>query len=266
MRGARRGARRFGLGLPRAAVQCEGGGIGIMVLGRASLALLIATGLFAQYRTGFSGAAPRMTGSFGSVVFPGGTPATSGVQRSFGSVVFPGGGGPQLMIPNRIGGAGLPGRPLARGRTSGIAYSYPVYLGAYSDGAYPYSAEQPAAAAPPAQNVTVVYPPAPAPAAAPIIIYPSGGGDAQASAEGSARRPYQPSEETAPPPERTQYLLAFRDHTVYATPAYWVDGDTIHYFTAGNKHNQASVSLIDRELTGRLNRDSGLAVTLPPAK
>ena len=93
------------------------GGIGMRILGKVFLALLVATGLFAQYRTGFSGAAPRMTGSFGSVVFPGGTPATSGVQRSFGSVVFPGGGGPQLMIPNRIGGAGLPGRPLARGGT-----------------------------------------------------------------------------------------------------------------------------------------------------
>ena len=45
-----------------------------------------------------------------------------------------------------------------------------------------------------------------------------------------------------------------------------MDGDTIHYFTAGNKHNQASVSLIDRELTGRLNRPSGLEVTLPVAR
>jgi hypothetical protein len=226
--------------------------------------LLVATGLFAQYRTGFSGAAPRLTGSFGSVVFPGGTPATSGVQRSFGNVVFPGGGGPQITIPNRMSGFGVSGRPTARGRNSGIAYAYPVYVGGYYDGSYLYPAEQAAAQAPPAQNVTVVYPPAPA--GAPVIIYPSGGGDAQAAAERPARRPYQPAEEAASSQEQTQYLLAFQDHTVYSTPAYWVDGDTIHYFTAGNKHNQASVSLIDRELTGRLNRLSGVEVTLPVAK
>jgi hypothetical protein len=45
-----------------------------------------------------------------------------------------------------------------------------------------------------------------------------------------------------------------------------VDGDTVHYFTAGNTHNQASLSLVDRELTDRLNRESGHEVKLPPAK
>jgi hypothetical protein len=47
--------------------------------------------------------------------------------------------------------------------------------------------------------------------------------------------------------------------------AYWVDGDTIHYFTSGNTHNQASVSLIDRALTRRLN-EGGLDVKLPAEK
>ena len=48
--------------------------------------------------------------------------------------------------------------------------------------------------------------------------------------------------------------------------AYWADGDTLHYFTTGNIHNQASMSLIDRELTERLNREMGIDFTLPPAK
>jgi hypothetical protein len=246
------------------------------VLGKAFLALLVATGLFAQYRTGFSGAAPRMTGSFGNVVFPGGTAAMPGVQRSFGNVVFPGGGGPQLIFPNRITdptaglrpGAGLLGGSAARGRSSGVAYAYPVYVGGSYDSSYLYPAEQPSAQAPPPQNVTVVYPPA----AAPIMISPSGGGDAQALGERSAFRLYQPApsrpaeESAVPPAEQTHYLLAFKDRTIYSTPAYWVDGDTIHYFTAGNKHNQASVSLIDRELTGRLNEESGVEVKLPAGK
>jgi len=238
------------------------------ILGTAFLALLVATGLFAQGRAGFSGAAPRLTGSFGSVVFPGGTPATTpGIQRSFGSVVFPG-GGPQLIAPNRSTGTGLLGGSPARGRSSGFVYAYPVYVGGYYDGSYFYPAEQPAAQAPPAQNVTVAYPPGPAP----VMIYPSGGGDAQAPGGESGLRSYQPAldqmaeEFAAPPPEQPYYLLAFKDRTIYSTVAYWVDGDSIHYFTAGNKHNQASVSLIDRDLTARLNRESGVEVKLPPEK
>jgi hypothetical protein len=45
-----------------------------------------------------------------------------------------------------------------------------------------------------------------------------------------------------------------------------VDGDTIHYFTTGNKHNQASLSLVDRDLTDRLNKETGYEVKLPPEK
>jgi endonuclease YncB( thermonuclease family) len=62
------------------------------------------------------------------------------------------------------------------------------------------------------------------------------------------------------------YLLAFKNHSIYSAVAYYVDGDTLHYFTAGNTHNQISLSLVDRELTQRLNEGSGLEVKLPPAK
>src|ERR1035437_7326275 len=76
--------------------------------------------------------------------------------------------------------------------------------------------------------------------------------------------------ETAEEPERpadsTRYLLAFKDHTMYSAVAYWADGDTLHYFTTGNTHNQASLSLIDRELTERLNRELGIDFKLPAAK
>jgi endonuclease YncB( thermonuclease family) len=80
--------------------------------------------------------------------------------------------------------------------------------------------------------------------------------------------PEQAPPETAPPAsdssEQTpHYLIAFKDHTIYSAIAYWVDGDTLHYFTSGNTHNQASLSLIDRDLTERLNRESGVAMRLP---
>jgi endonuclease YncB( thermonuclease family) len=75
-------------------------------------------------------------------------------------------------------------------------------------------------------------------------------------------QPVQSSEEEQP----SRYLLAFKDHSIYSVVAYWIDGDTIHYFTSGNTHKQASVSALDRDLTERLNKESGSDFKLPPAK
>ncbi len=135
------------------------------VFAGVSIALLLSSGLFAQGRGGggFSGAAPRMTGGFGSVVFPGGTPATSpGTQRFFGSTNFPGGGGPRLVIPNT--------RNLTLGPRYGLGlygaqFGYGVSWFYYGPGLdYYYQADQVAAQqmapqlAPPQPNVVVVYP------------------------------------------------------------------------------------------------------------
>jgi hypothetical protein len=49
------------------------------------------------------------------------------------------------------------------------------------------------------------------------------------------------------------YLLAFKDGSVYTAFAYWVEGDTLHYVTSMRVHNQASLTLVDRALTERLN-------------
>ncbi len=73
-------------------------------------------------------------------------------------------------------------------------------------------------------------------------------------------------EDQPEPADSNHYLIAFKDHTIYSAVAYWADGDTLHYFTSGNTHNQASVSLIDRDLTERLNREMGTDFKLPPAK
>jgi hypothetical protein len=226
------------------------------------ISLLLASGLFAQFRRGLS------QSPFGNVVFPGGI-------ASSGNVVFPGGGGPQFVVPGSItdptfgmrlagtvAGSGFRGRPSGYGtRRTGtvVMYGYPVYVGGYVDNAYP------AEAAPQQQqpNITVIYPPQPAP----VIINRYGSDDAQnSSATTTPAAERQPVEEPPSTNEPSHYLIAFKDHTVYSAVAYWVDGDTLHYFTSGNTHNQVSLSLIDRDLTQRLNKESGLEVELPPAK
>ena len=73
---------------------------------------------------------------------------------------------------------------------------------------------------------------------------------------------FDDSGETAAP-EPPHYYIALKDHHVYLAVAYWVDGETLHYVLPGNTHNQVSVSLVDRDLMQRLNRESGTEVRLP---
>jgi hypothetical protein len=69
--------------------------------------------------------------------------------------------------------------------------------------------------------------------------------------------------EAGPPAEPAHYYIALKDHHIYLAVAYWVEGSTLHYFLPGNTHNQVSVSLVDKDLTARLNRESGTEVKLP---
>ncbi len=186
-------------------------------------------------------------------------------------MLYPGAYGSQVGVPNGIygtrGGTGF-GRPAGNfgRRGTGAVYAYPVavpvYVGGYGmyDGSYaPYGTE-PAAQQP---NVTVIMPPQ----APPVIINQFGPGatPAQGAAPPIAQET-APQEDQQAANQQTHYLIAFKDHTIYSAVAYWVDGDTLHYFTTGNTHNQVSISLVDRALTERLNRESGLEVRLPPAK
>jgi hypothetical protein len=201
--------------------------------------------------------------NFGSVVFPGGTAGTSpGITRSFGSVVLPGGSPMQPVY----GGAGVQThtgksnfrRNPAFGRGTGVApayiYAFPVYVGVNDNSYAPQEQTEP-------QERAV-----------PVMIEAGPDGQYTTTAPHQTSTVYQPEqrpeplEEPANAADPPHYLLAFKDHSVYSAVAYWVDGDTLHYFTAGNVHNQASMSLIDRPLTERLNRELGIDFTLPPAK
>jgi len=250
-------------------------------------ALAMASGAYAQ----------AVHRNFGSVVFPGGTSSTSpNITRNFGSVVFPGGmqttpvyGGASVVATYPggtypggtypglgAGAASAAGRGMNNGGgrypppgghrgsrgSAGYVYSYPVYVG----GGYDYSMMPQESAPPPAQspNITIVLPPQ---QATPVMIQAGPDGEYTTSRpqtridEEPRRRVEEPE-----PVEPTKYLLAFKDHTIYSAVAYWADGDTLHYFTNGNTHNQASMSLIDRTLTERLNREMGIDFHLPPAK
>jgi hypothetical protein len=232
--------------------------------------------------------------SFGSVVFPGGTTSPSaGVIRNFGSTVFPGGapvapvwgGAPVVGARPVVGGITVANGnflPIVNGKGSNIrrfpnnginnfrgsrssfnnspsvyVYAYPAYVGgggydsSYGPNGYGPQDMMPPQPPPQQPNTTIVFPPQqqqpqPQPPTSVMIDVPQGD-----NAQGT---------------DNPRFLLAFKDRTIYSVIAYWTDGDTLHYFTPGNVHNQVSMSLIDRELTERLNRELGIDFKLPAGK
>lgn len=236
-----------------------------MKLFGAIFAALLAVGpLSAQYWS---------VGGFGNVVFPGLGHAPAGANP-WGNVVSP--AIPQgaaaassgAVASYRYGGV-VPGFRSAsghrRGNTSGI-YAYPVFVGGYG---YPYSngyaPAQPDQPAPSPQDANAPNPPAPPP----VIINQyfgtaPAGDEPPPDAAGSNFHYYQaPSSSETAPSNSSYYLIAFKDHTIYSAVAYYAEGDTLHYFTEGNVHNQVSMSLVDRQLTEQLNRARNVTVRLP---
>lgn len=91
-----------------------------------------------------------------------------------------------------------------------------------------------------------------------------------------SRRPLSPPEDVPPVVEdnglrpgdplsdpQNYYLIQYKDHTIYSALAYWVEGDTLHYVTTQNTHNQASLSLIDLDKTYKLNEDRSVPFSIP---
>lgn len=269
------------------------------------LSLALTSGVYGQairrsfgsvvFPGGTSSTSPTITRNFGSVVFPGGvaTPPVNTGGPTFaarpGSVVFNSNGFNGngnffngSFFPGNGGGNSRGRRPGGFGRGGGrnnnnstpYVFAYPVFIGGGYDDSYgmpqPEMPMQPPPPPPQQQpNVTVVFPPQqPQQRANPVMIQPGQDGDypttqrQQGTIYEAPRDPNDPGSGT----DSAHYLVAFKDHTIYSAIAYWVDGETLHYFTTGNTHNQASISLIDRELTNRLNRELGLDFKLPPAK
>ena len=241
-----------------------------------------------------SSASAQVIRSFGSVVFPGGTWATTpGTIRNFGSVVFPGSSNvpivrtgpaapltPAVIATGQVnrngqfgngqfgngqfgnGQFGNRGNRNNRNRFNNnngnntFVYAFPYFIGGGYDNSFLGSDPPTAPSGPPPM---AMYPPdMPRPAmvqvAPAMSAYQGAPGPAAANA----------GDDSAPDSER--YLIAFKDHTVYSAVAYWFDGDTLHYFTPGNVHNQVSLSLVDRDLTTRLNKELGIDFQIPQGK
>jgi hypothetical protein len=174
-------------------------------------------------------------------------------------------------IGRPLGGVPLPGSPSRNTRAvprkaiyGGVPYAYSFYVPNYFDN--PFSDVPVAPYAPP---YPVPYP-APYPAATPatpappVIInqYFSGTVDRPAPQES-----FQEAGKSAPGdpigPAESYYLIAYKNHSVYAALAYWVEDKTLHYVTTQNTHNQASLDLIDTELTKNLNEARKVPFSLP---
>ena len=63
-------------------------------------------------------------------------------------------------------------------------------------------------------------------------------------------------------PQLPSFFIALKDGWVYTASAYWVQGETLHYIVADGKHNQVSLSLVDRRRMATLNQ--GGEFHLPP--
>jgi hypothetical protein len=140
-----------------------------------------------------------------------------------------------------------------------LPYAYPVYVGGYGDLGYGYDNGY---AGEPPQAPQVIINQNFAPEHATPVIHEYGddsSSDGVRVYDAPGREPVEPAAQD----DVDYYLIAFKDHTIFSAFAYWVDGDTLHYVTAQRVHNQASVSLVDRELTAKLNRNHNMQVKLP---
>lgn len=156
-----------------------------------------------------------------------------------------------------------------RGRSGYAGYVGPVY---YVPNAFDYSFDS-YPAAPVTGQYQAQYQPENQPQyqPPPIIVNQYFGSHGPAdSREGYAQPPAPPAPEasSAKPGDllsepENYYLIEYKDHTIYSALTYWVEGNTLHYVTTQNTHNQASLSLIDLDKTYKLNEDRSVPFTIP---
>ncbi len=147
---------------------------------------------------------------------------------------------------------------------SGFGFGYWPYnydYGYYSPSYYSYPIyESPS-------NVTVVYP-----QSQPSTVYverqapPTRGYDEYGQPFGPPPAQPAPMASTNPPASSPVYLIAFADHTIRATAAYWVEGATLHYVTLEHEHKQVPLPSVDRALSLQLNRERRVTFTLPASQ
>ncbi len=210
--------------------------------------------LFAQQRNVTS-----PTG-FGRILFPGGTPPAGGNAGGngtpFGRIIYPGTGAPAVVSGSPTTGQPAPTVPHP-GHGGGGLIPYPVY---FPTGNYlQYSAPQAPLASNYQSNSQV-------PDAPVVIVNQYFRPDGQAEEQSYAPAPVV--RETPRVTAENQdtdivFLIAMKDHMIYAAKAYWVEDHTLNYVTVQGSQNSASLDLVDRELSQRLNRNRSVAFGLP---
>jgi hypothetical protein len=217
---------------------------------------------------------------FGRMIYPG-TGGPTGPARTgfvgpgiagagFGRVVYPGTGAPAALRPGVTPAfvAAPPPRPAHLPHARSAVIPFPVFYG----GGYGYYAafEPPPVARP---FTEVDYAPRP-----PVVIINQ---NFQPDTPNPVLRDYsntplppavasRPAPPAAPQAARdprdddpTIYLVALSDGTVFQAVAYWVQGDTLNYITVEGSHNRATLDLVDRERSLRLNQERKVEFKLP---
>ncbi len=145
----------------------------------------------------------------------------------------------------------------------GYSYGYPFWAPDYFD--YGDQSQYGAAYGPPPDASYYAAPPALAAAPQqPVIINQYFGIPGPAQSNGpeigntSAQAPGDPIGDP-----QNYYLIAYKNHAIYSALAYWVEDKTLHYVTTQNTHNQASLDLIDLDLTKSLNQRNDVPFAIP---
>ena len=201
-------------------------------------------------------AAPA-SAQFGDIGALGGPLATRGIVRPLGGV----------QPPRAPAGFRRGERP-QRGFGYGLPYAYSVYVPDYFDN-YVDPSYAPMVAPPPlpVQTFAQQAPPSPPVIINQYFVQGGPGGPGNVAAGGNTAYPPPPSDATPTAgdplgPSENYYLIAYKNPSVYAALAYWVEGNTLHYVTTQNTHNQASLDLIDVELTKNMKRTRNVPFTI----
>jgi hypothetical protein len=186
----------------------------------------------------------------------------------FGRILFPGTGAPVAVRnagPGR-GGVAVPPPQAHPGHARTVVVPYPVFYGGY----YPYDAPPvPDASAVdngPNQQAPLVivnqnfHPDTPNPV---LRDYSDANLPEPIPQPQTYIRPRIVNNEDDAP---TIYLIAMKDRSIFATVAYWVDGETVNYVTREGSLNHVSIGLVDREFSKRLNDERQVEFKLPAAK
>lgn len=239
----------------------------------AAITLLAASVVIAE--KAWAQRAPSPTG-FGRLANPGAvTPVTGGA--GFGRMIYPGTGAPAVSRGGRPGqGVGFVQPPRVGHNTHAIpvAVPYPVFYG----GSY-YDYDAPAApTAPYPQNIyqgsgydQAMQPPIviinqyfKPDTANPVLRDYSNVPLPEPSYDGPQPTNIEPATTLGTTnDQQVMFLIAMKDHTIFPSIAYWVEGDTLNYITVQGARNSVSLDLVDREFSRQINKERKVEFGLP---